>query len=131
MLAAVLNRYLNKMRQDLLEILNTFNALGLFVGVNKAAESRSELFATRSVGHSSQAGTIPIDLSSLWIESSLLICFFLKPLNAICSPLKVLVDSLFLRKRRLPLDLFGLLQFLRSDLLPLQTSLFSNGIKCR
>lgn len=52
------------------ELVHTVNTFHFFFRVHKAAERSLELFATRSMSHSTQAGAIPIDFASLRIVRS-------------------------------------------------------------
>lgn len=61
-----------------LELLNAVHALRFFLRVHEARECLPELWATGTVGHAAQAGTVPIDLSSLWIECALASGLFFK-----------------------------------------------------
>jgi hypothetical protein len=58
--------------RDILELVNTVHPLGLFRGVNEAAESGLELLAARSMGHATEAWAVPVDLASLGVECALL-----------------------------------------------------------
>lgn len=60
-------------RYDVLELLDTVHTLGLLGRVHKAAERSLELLAAGAVGHTTQARAIPVDLSSLGVESALLV----------------------------------------------------------
>lgn len=60
------------MRYDVLELLNAVHTLGLLIREHEAAESSLELLATRTMGHATQARAVPVNLSSLGVESALL-----------------------------------------------------------
>lgn len=66
---------------NILELLNAVYALRLFRRVDEAAESGLELLSTRTMGHSTQAGAVPVDLAGLWVECALLSSLLLKLLR--------------------------------------------------
>lgn len=68
-------------RYNLLELVNALNALGLLFAVDEAAEGRLELLTAGTVGHAAQAGAVPVDLSGLGVESTLLGGFLLEGLG--------------------------------------------------
>jgi hypothetical protein len=55
----------------ILEFVNAFHPLGLFLREDKARESLSELWTARTMGHSTKTRTIPIDLASFRVERAL------------------------------------------------------------
>ena len=57
---------------DLLKLVDAVHALGLSIGVDEAAECGLEFLSARTVGHASEARAIPVDLTSLGVESTLL-----------------------------------------------------------
>src|ERR1700712_2266803 len=61
---------------NLLEFVNAVHSLRLLLAVHKTAKGLLEVLPTRSRCHSSETRAVPVDLSSLWIECTLLPSFF-------------------------------------------------------
>lgn len=61
-------RVLAEARLHVPESIHAVDALWLSLAVDEARERRLELFAARSVGHSAEAGAVPIDLARLGVE---------------------------------------------------------------
>ena len=56
----------------ILEFFNAVHALGLLGRVHETAKSSVELLSAGTMRHATQAGAVPVNLSSLRVESSLL-----------------------------------------------------------
>lgn len=55
-----------------LEIIDTIHPLRLYFGKHKTTKGRSKILPAWSMGHSTQARTIPVDLARFFIEGALL-----------------------------------------------------------
>lgn len=68
-----------------LELVNAVDALGLLLRVHEAAKGGLELLSARSVGHTTQAWAVPVDLASLRVKRGTLATLLLELLGG--SPL--------------------------------------------
>lgn len=71
----------SKTIENILEFINTVDALGLFLGEDEAAERSLEVLSARPVGHASKTRAVPVDLAGLWVERSLLASLLLELLG--------------------------------------------------